>query len=197
MKKEEEKREKGFTLIEVMVVLAIMMTTGSLLFLQFFNARNITDVEVSARNTLNLLSEAQTYGRGGRAFTTNPNPETDINRFDKGYGVFFQKNSNTIFLYGGEGVDSSVPNDNKYISANLSRTLRLQDSLIQKIEIDETGSGSYSETDEIHILFRRGEVGALLFNEDDDPFVSAEVTLQSGDFTKKIIVWNTGLFFSE
>jgi prepilin-type N-terminal cleavage/methylation domain-containing protein len=192
---------RGFTLIELMVVIAILTLTGATVFVQFFNARDIADVEVSSRNIEALLAQAQSYGRGGRAFSTSTPVEGDTERFDRGYGVYMQTGSSTAVLYGGQGdaAGSGKEKENKYTPAHAVETLTMQNSQVTEICVKATPSDPcVSDVDELHILFRRGQVEVMIMGEDDAYlYAFASTTITSGKYTKSVVVWNTGLVYTE
>lgn len=194
---------KGFTLIELMVVIAILTLTGTLVFVEFFNARDIANVEISAGKVESMLAQAQSYGRGGRAFSTSTTPvdiENDTARFDRGYGVYLETGTSTVVFYGGQGDAATDVTENRYTAQNAVEVLQLDQAVVQGlcVKVDGTSAGCDETPDELHVLFRRGDVGvAIMKGSGTDMYAFASATVEAGGHTKDVVVWNTGLVYTE
>jgi type II secretory pathway pseudopilin PulG len=187
----------GFTLIELMVVVAIMMLSGTVLFVQFFNARDLADVETSAKRVESMLAQAQSFGRGGRAFSTSTDPTTDPERFDRGYGVFLQTDTSTVVLYGGNGTTSA---QSRYDADNTVDIAQLENSRVTGLCVKVAGeSDCTDEPGELHVLFRRGQIGVDIFGDSGDStlYAFASATIEAGTYQKTVVMWSTGLVYTE
>ncbi|MBP9750156.1 MAG: hypothetical protein KBD21_05500, partial [Candidatus Pacebacteria bacterium] len=154
------------------------------------------------------LREAQAMGASGKAYPAGA-PDTDTERFDKGYGVYMTAetapaDANTkVLLYGGagDGVDAGGlddPSEDKYISANLVTTNTLPPGVFVQ-DITATGPGVCSPPipKKVSIHTRRGEAQTNIHAGDACSGASeVTITLESsaGD-TKTIVVNKVGLIY--
>lgn len=84
MSKENIKsKDKGFTLVEMIIVMAILAIISSLLFSVFYNLNNYKSLERDAAEVRACLEEARIYTQGSRN--------------DSSYGVYFSDSGVTLF----------------------------------------------------------------------------------------------------
>ena len=68
-----QKIQRGFTLIEVMIVIAIIGITSALVFVSLTTGKTGRALERSSREVIAALREAQNYALSGRSTTINEN----------------------------------------------------------------------------------------------------------------------------
>jgi prepilin-type N-terminal cleavage/methylation domain-containing protein len=76
--------KKGFTLMELLVVITLLALTGAGFLVQAIHARNISNLDVAKNMLVGALNEAQAKGRGGMRV---PDPFVE-EKFDAGFGVY-------------------------------------------------------------------------------------------------------------
>ena len=86
----QTKVRRGYTLVEILIVLALMVLFGSVAGVSLFGRRNETDLDVATKRIVTLLREAQS-----RAVSQNS---------DTGWGVHFENgNPAYVVLYSNSG----------------------------------------------------------------------------------------------
>lgn len=93
------KTASGFTLIEVMIVVAIIGITSAMIFVTFSGQRQTRNTERAAREVLAALREAQNYALSGRAGTINENNSYYGVNFTAGAAYSLVSSSGTISSY--------------------------------------------------------------------------------------------------
>jgi prepilin-type N-terminal cleavage/methylation domain-containing protein len=178
---------RGFTLLELVLVVALFASLAGLFSMNAMGARDQAKLDTSVRELQSFLREAQTLGRTGRAYGL----ETDPDRYDKGYGVYLKDDDTKAVLYGGAGTDDATANDNRHNVANEVRTLVLQPGVtISEVLVDGTLQS------EAHVHFRRGLLGANIHvDSPDDHYDVATTTLSIGSFKKSVVVNKVGLIY--
>ena len=88
------KRNKGFTLLELLVALTIFMLVGSLVLAPLADFRDRQLVEMGAENIMSLMAQART--------------DTLASLNDSNYGVYFESGRMVLFM----GTTFSEPNIN-------------------------------------------------------------------------------------
>lgn len=68
------KNSAGFTLIEVLVVIAIISIMAGIIISSLGNGRTVREVETNAREFASVIREAQNYALTGRQFVPNTDP---------------------------------------------------------------------------------------------------------------------------
>jgi len=96
------KAQKGFSLIELMMVIVIVSIASTIIIAQYSNSRNSKALFLGAKQIANDVRMAQNYtfsalGDGG----ANPSG---------GYGIRFIKDSNSYILFGDQSIAPAVPN---------------------------------------------------------------------------------------
>jgi type II secretory pathway pseudopilin PulG len=197
----EIKKIQGYTLIELIIVVGMMLGLTAVMVLNGTDSRHLANLESAARQLEATLSQAQAYGNSGRAF---PPGESDPEDFDKGYGVFLTKNGDTVFMYGGQGdlnSDDSYEGDERrfinqspYPGGQEYEAVKLEGSVVIS---EMRGNASSQNANEAHILFKRGEPIVHIYSNNQEDFSDLAITLESGGFEKKVMVYDTGLIYEE
>lgn len=184
------RKERGYTLVELLLVIGLMGLLSTLMILNGSEARNQAQLQTAAQALESALTQAQSYGNSGRAFSN----ATD--KFDRGYGVYLTEGSNKIIIYGGQGDGGDgtySASEEKYTAANVSETITLSGG----VTIDDISwtSGPPSAIHELHVLFRRGQSEAHIHgnNAGQVNMPGAKITLKTGSSIIDVYVYKTGL----
>jgi type II secretory pathway pseudopilin PulG len=198
------KKIQGYTLIELIAVIAMLMGLTAVMVLNGADSRHLSNLENGARQLESALSKAQAYGNSGRAFPPGTN---DPKNFDAGYGVFISPNDNKkIIIYGGLGdldndgfeVDEDIlSNTNHYTAGGqVYETITLEGSVV--IDRVKGKSPASAAPQGLSVLFRRGPQPVYMYrHSNNDNFKGCEITLESGGFKKTIHVFSSGLIYIE
>lgn len=183
----------GYTFIELVVVIALLMGLTTVVLLNSSESRNVTKLNNAVRELEGALLEAQALGNSGRAFP--PGDSSDV-AFDKGYGVFVDKNASSVIIYGGQGPGGDAfidPSEEMYISGQDYETVHFTgEAIISNIE-PSTGTNA----SEAHILYRRGTMEAHLHSVSPNQFNlnMLTITLERNGVEKDVVVTKTGLIY--
>jgi type II secretory pathway pseudopilin PulG len=200
----EYKKNQGYTLIELIVVIGMMLSITAVMVLNGADSRRLANLENAARQLESALMEAQAYGNSGRAF---PPGESDPEDFDKGYGVFLSTNDDPdkVFIYGGRGDlnsdDAYEGDERRFINKDYYadggqrfETIQLEGA----VEVSAMkGVSSNQSAKELHVLFKRGEPKVHIYSQNQEDFSDFTITLKSGVFEKKVVIHDTGLIYIE
>ena len=191
---------RGFTILELVVVIALLTTLGGMFALNTNTTRDQARLDAATRELQSLLREAQTLGRTGRAASTTACSAT----YDCGYGVYVSDDGTgtlTVRFYEGQGAgDSSVQADNQFDSDANTPIVRSLDvsGFNGSVSIQEAG-GSVAASDNVHIHFRRGLLGAVISTDDgvmDHASTSISLATDSG-FVHDVVINSAGLIYVE
>ncbi len=183
------KYTKGFTLIELVVVLGILVGLGGTLLLQGSGARDRMKVQRAAVQLKAAIIEAQALGNSGRIFTPEGVPYDEKLDYDRGYGIYVEEGDDFITMYGGDG-DGTGPNDEVYDVDNTYEVVTFESG----VEVDDVSVGG----NRVQIFFRRGESGALIFKTNSSVLQSnVTITLALNDASAKVFVNEAGLVYIE
>jgi prepilin-type N-terminal cleavage/methylation domain-containing protein len=186
------KTRKGYTLIELVVVVALLTGLSTILLLNSSDSKKITYLNTATRQLESAYMQAQAFGNSGRAFP----PGVASPDFDRGYGVYVEKNSDTIIIYGGQGdadSDGTISADEeKYVSGNEYESIKLQGGVIVS-RIDTSASNNRPEG---HTLFRRGEAETHIHSDNHDFLDDMTIRLEIGGLTKDVVVNKNGLIYT-
>lgn len=188
-------KEKGYTLIELVVVIGLISLLSTVIILNGAESRNLIQLQTAAQQLESVLTQAQAYGNSGRAYpagTTN---------YDSGYGVFVTTDSGSeknILMYGGLGdtspADGTIDEDEEKYDTGQSQEFETI-TLGGNVEIGKiTAVAPNANTSEGHILFRRGEEQVHLYSKNQSP-EELIITLSSGSATIDVHVYETGLVY--
>jgi prepilin-type N-terminal cleavage/methylation domain-containing protein len=194
------RQTRGFTLIELIVVIGLIATLTGFFVMGSVSSRNATNLDLAVREVESLLLQVQAWGQEGRAASDDV---TDPNRFDYGFGVFFDEaDPQRLVVYTGDGTgtDPSDENENVYEAAG-ERTLAEQFvqeyQLTGGVVVDDVRT-STGNTARLHVHFRRGDRGAHLHDENASSFETwVTITLEVGGMERTIRAYNTGLIYVE
>jgi type II secretory pathway pseudopilin PulG len=187
-------KNKAFTLIELVVVCALLTGLTTVLLINSGNSKDLKNVEAAARQLESAYMQAQAFGNSGKAF-----PQASAN-FDRGYGVYVEDGSDTIVIYGGQGdingINGTEASEERWsgVQADVYENIQLYGG-VTVIDIDATNPNR----DKGYVLFRRGEgeahihadKGGTAHNFNDD----MTVTLEAGSFQKRVLINKYGLVY--
>ncbi len=95
----ERTRRRGFTLIEVLIVVAIIGIVSAMILVTFSGQRQTRNMERAANEVQAALREAQNYALSGRAGTINENNSYYGINFTAGAAYSLVSSSGTISSY--------------------------------------------------------------------------------------------------
>lgn len=158
------KGQRGFTLLELIVTIGLLVGLSSVIVLNSVGSREQIKLSNSAKILEVALTEAQAYGSSGKAF---PEGDTSPEAFDRGYGVYVSKNASEIIIYGGPGDldgDGTFDPEEGMFDGN-------EDNVYERIYleggvkvVDIDGSNAHA----VHILFKRGDSRAHIRKENPE-----------------------------
>lgn len=189
---------KGFTLIELIAVIAIITGLTVALLVNGTKGRDDTQVDAAARQLESMFAYAQTMGKGGKA----REGDTSLERFDKGFGIYLEKDSNEVILYGGDGIDPTDLDNNTYDSSNMvSQSVFGGGVTVTNICAHETAGGPCSGagfSNELHVLYRRGNpINPIHTDHPNKVFVDAQITLGVHGITRTVVVNDAGMIYTQ
>lgn len=185
--------QRGFTLIELVLVVALMTALGGMFALNASGARDQARLDASARELQSLLREAQTLGRTGRGVSSGC---AGVDKYDCGYGVYIAGDG-SILLYSGIGASSTVIAHNTYTDTPAGQKVR-EFTLQTGVTIKDTKVTLDADPkSEAHIHFRRGLLGAVI-SDGTDVKTTASTTLSTeSGLTRSVVVNSVGLIYVE
>lgn len=107
----ETKRSGGFTLVELMVVMAIASTMMTVLVIQQSKWNDSLIVSTQAYEMALMIRQAQIYSLGVKEHTAGSG-----DKFDVGYGIYFEEGNTTSYVFfadvdGNKKYDGDPPDD--------------------------------------------------------------------------------------
>ena len=185
------KNSSGYTLVELLVVIAITVGLAVSMIVNRTGSRNSAYLNSAVRQLESALIQAQSYGNSGRVFPTDA-PTTDLNRFDKGYGVFVSNaNPNRVIIYGGMGE----LHNNDIITSDEVKYYTGQNQEFEIIQFEGGVSVSVSSGNEAHVLYRRGVNNAIMYGEGGSTPAEITFTLSLGGARIDVVVNKAGLIY--
>ena len=125
--------QKGFSLIELMMVIAIVGIASTIVIAQYSNSRDLKALSFGAKQIANDVRMAQNYAFGAlESGGTNP-----------GYGISFSNNSSSYIIFADKN------NDKTYGGAGEEfQTVNLPDGVtVQSLKVDNV------DTDPVDVVF--------------------------------------------
>jgi prepilin-type N-terminal cleavage/methylation domain-containing protein len=215
--KKVAKENRGFTIFELLIVIAIMGVITSVVVFNYQGSADSENTKTSAGKLVVAIREAQTWGTASRPFPTvaGGTLETlDSEVFDRGYGVYVADNSNEFITYGGFRNDVAVvtydpsADDEQLVSSDFyAADVEVLEICIDHADAieddDDSNDDCINEVSSVNIHFRRPNLAAVITDDisdnEDDAFDSVVITLGSetnSDYLQKVIVWDTGIFYT-
>jgi prepilin-type N-terminal cleavage/methylation domain-containing protein len=167
------KRENGFTLVELIVTIGIVVFLMALLFPSFRNYERRNNLEQSAEEVRSAILETKNYAMGPRAGAKN----VDY------YKIVFQQGDREYSIV--EGSDSGT--------GTTVRTYSLPTNIKFDIHWDDESSGSGKKSIKFYIN-QQGNIGDQEFRNGGTPTDVGEIFLDSDviSATKEIMVSKWG-----
>jgi len=172
----------GFTLIEMLIAIGIVSIIASVVTFGYQDGANYYGVSNAAEEVETSLRQAQVDATSSRP---SPPNSSDTSRFDRGYGVFFEDDSDTYILYSGDKVDIGAEanrydvGSEKVAEFSLPRHVKIGSICVGDTETDVL-SESCTPATELHVHFRRPGFKAIISNQDDQSiWNAASLTFQS------------------
>ena len=194
------KKQKGFTLVEMLIAIAIIGIISSVLV---FGYNDGADRQI----VLNAVGEIETTLRQAQVFATSARPyppgagPSDVDRFDRGYGVYFGEDSDIYVLYGGQDTANNLYNGSNFVTKfELPNRVKVESICFGEdkdsaLECTEREPGV--ENEELHVHFRRPGLSAVISDGDENLWSVASVLLQSSrndTQNRNILIFESGRF---
>ncbi len=194
---------KGYTLLELIVVIAMLTSVGTVMLLNGADSRRIARLEGATRQFQSALNQVQSYGSSGKSF---PPGSVNTGDFDKGYGVYVTTDTadsanKKIILYGGKG-GANTGAEERYTdpTTQVFETLTFEGGVYVSGIALSTATSTLNLT-QGHVLFRRGVSGARVYQADNTllPGLMVRLAIGSGGdvITRDVYIYSTGLFYVE
>lgn len=200
---EHKQKQGGFTLLELMVTIAIMITLMSVLL---FNQRRFglaTAGNNSAEQVSIALREAQVYASGSKNFRAGSS------NFNVNYGVFFDTAVATQMTLFGDCYPNLTTPNYKYdtngcpIGGNESVRQFTFDPKFRVTRLcvntaaDPASPTCPTNTTTLNVVFNRGNLDAVISRTGSDRNNYAEIELRSLDnsITKVVAIWSSGRMY--
>ncbi len=192
-----QSRKEGFTLIELIIVVSILVGLATMISINSVTARKQSNISRAVDVVNSNLVYTQSIGMNGKPFPENStfsNPEN----FDRGYGIHFVKDGTSFIIYGGKGdADTSGVIDSyeeTYSASNNYKTINLPSGVkIDSLRI--TNPGTDVPKNNVDILFRRGSSQAHIHGPGFTNAGIVKINLKDGSFTGCITVNKAGLIY--
>lgn len=201
-KKQRLSDERGFSLIEMMVVLIIFAILTAIVIFQYnkFNARIL--VTNMAYEVALQIREAQIFGLGAR--------ETSVtsDEFDKAYGVYIHRDdgtaegskTKTVSLFRDNETEDNVCDDGCsctqqageecFETLTLTRNLEITSLMVVDIE-----GGVCQEVEALAVTFKRPNPDAIIVEaliNPDDTRRTGVITVEANGIREHVVVRETG-----
>jgi len=201
-----KKNKKGFTLIEIVIVIAIMGIIMTITLANYHGMNKKIDLDNTTFLTGLNIREAQVYGINKVIDQNNPNQDAPFSDKDPDpYGIFIDLNKQSeIIFYQDKNPDAT---DTKYgFDGNCLSNQKewVKKILLRKAKIDHfnlrTTSGWERTKTKLNILFKRPNPDAIIVsdnpnkiystaeiqvNDSTDTYLSCIIVGSAGDITVK------------
>ncbi len=190
-------KSSGFTLIELMVVMALLVGISTTLSLNAKASRDVTNIDAAAQQIVSTVRYAEALGKSGTVFGTGPTQN------DRGYGVYMADDTSTLIIYGGDNI-GPAPLHNTYDAGGaLSRDQQRVETqvlprgvTITDICVKNTQTCTSGDSSEAHIHLRRGSTVAHLHKNSTTATASyVGIILRAGTEVRTVWVVSTGLVY--
>ena len=154
----KQKAQKGFTLVELLVVLAVFAMVTGVTMTSYGKFGNRTLLKNLAYSTALVLREAQVSGLAGR------NAQISGGSFTKSFGVYFTQNSTEFRSFIDENLNKRFDNVAEEYNppSGIGALHKLRNGhKITKLKVEE--NGSWINVSELHITFIRPEPDAVIY----------------------------------
>jgi len=185
--------QKGFTLIEMITVLAIFMLISGVVIFNYGKFRNDTILTNMAYEVALSIREAQIYGVSARTAESGNTPSFEIP-----YGIYLKEGSNQYYLFADIVEDSKFSGDtcSDPMGDTCVTPYTLQRGvLISDIDIS-TDSSSCDLKNSVSVLFKRPNPEPIITpggaNVDDISFVQITLTAPDGVTKRYVAIYNNG-----
>lgn len=188
-----KKKNAGFTLVELMVTITVMLIITSVSLFNYTEFNSVTMTNNLAYDIALAVRQAQSYGIAVRANSNNTQADFDI-----AYGIHFSKSNNVLVF----NLFADTSSEGKYdIGEELQEYKLLQGTSIEKVCITDGGCLTSDSGQYIDILFKRPDPESKIsYNiERDlervgvaDKTVTITIENATKNLRKNIIVYPTG-----
>ena len=173
----------GFTLIEMLIAMSIVVVIALVVVFGYQDGANYYGVSNAAEEVETSLRQAQVDATSSRP---SPPNSSDTSRFDRGYGVFFEEDSEIYILYYGDKIDVG-PEANRYDGGsekvsefNLPSRVKIESICVGDSEEEVLSDPCDTPATELHVHFRRPGFKAIISDQDDQSvWDAASLTFQS------------------
>lgn len=183
----KKRGENGFSLVELMVTMGILIAVTTMLFFNYPEFRQKVSLKRTSQEIALAIRQAQTYGLGVREF------QSGGTTYFPGYGIHFDlTNSPSSFIL---FADISDPKNYSYDPSNENvQTFSIQtnDKILSMCGAIDVNCDTPLSTADI-IYYRPNPIVILTNNGGTTKFSYIEITIQSPEGgTKTITVWLSG-----
>jgi len=172
----------GFTLVEMLIAIGIVSIIAAVVTFGYQDGANYYGVSNAAEEVETTLRQAQVDATSSRP---SPPNSSDTSRFDRGYGVFFEEDSETYILYHGDKIDVG-PEANRYDGGsekvsefNLPSRVKIESICVGGSEGEVLDDPCNTTATELHVHFRRPGFKAIISDHDENIWDAASLTFQS------------------
>ena len=175
--------KKGFTLVELVVVVGIITLLGGLILANTGQFNSRSQITIAAQNVGSAMRKAQTFGSGVRQAAPGIFP---------GYGVHIDRGGNSIIIF----ADTYPGSPNRvYDSGNdiLLETIILEGGITVS-DICAIGSQTRCNRASVDVVFLRPDPTIFITSPGVSNITNTYITLSAPRFnlTKLVRVWITG-----
>ncbi|MEY4440778.1 MAG: hypothetical protein RLY49_404 [Candidatus Parcubacteria bacterium] len=180
--------QKGFTLIELIAVLAIFMILTSVVVFNYSRFRSETILTNMAYEVALSLREAQIYGVSARNAKGVSTPN-----FKLPYGILFKDNSNEYYLF---ADTNDTTGDGQFTGTDCINsdgdTCVTPYTMQQNIKIDRICTDVENDISSASILFRRPNPEPIIKAGQGSPSIIQIKLVSPSESSRYVVVYNNG-----